>query len=171
MLFGSVDSKAQFRLLPYLNPEAPEVADLSYAKYPDQVMTVFSPEEENILLKSGYRSLHQGQGVMTMDYVQKKALLFIRDYNASPDSEHFLEKAILGIYHSNVRKEVYCAAPKMYSSLIKAAQAAVGLVTHVNLRPIETKTGTGGELQETVWEEEGKEDEPLTGTSVVLFVQ
>ena len=59
VLFGSVDMKDQFWLMPNLNPASEAALALSYDQYKDKVAAVFSPEEKNILWKSDYTGLKQ----------------------------------------------------------------------------------------------------------------
>ena len=182
VLFGSMDMKSQFRLMPDLNQASGVALALRYDQYKDRVAAIFSPEEEGILWKSNYKSLKQNRRVTTTDYIQRKARLFRRSYKESPNSGHFLEDAIACIYDTEVRREVIRSDPKDYNSLMEAAQKAVGFVrlSQVHLNPNENglasishpapavtttaKVETVGELRGQSWggESESVEEEPLT---------
>ena len=63
-----------------------------------------------------------------IDYLQKKGQLFQLGYRESLDSQHFVEEAIVNIFHSKVRQEVYRAAPATFADLITVSQKAVDLI-------------------------------------------
>ena len=128
VLFGSIDINAQFRLGKRLLPTSPFVKTLTYEEYVEQVTLIFSPPEESQLWRSDYKSYRQARGTTVIDYLQKKGQLFQLGYKESLDSQHFIEEAILNLFHSKVKQEVYRAAPTTFADLITVSQKAVGLI-------------------------------------------
>ena len=63
-----------------------------------------------------------------VDYLQKKGQLFQLGYRESLDSQHFIEEAIVNIFHSKVKQEIYRAAPTTFADLVTVSQKAVGLI-------------------------------------------
>ena len=63
-----------------------------------------------------------------MTIYKKKGQLFQLGYRESLDSQHFIEEAIVNIFHSKVKQEVYRAAPTTFADLVTDSQKAVGLI-------------------------------------------
>ena len=107
VLFSSIDINAQFCLGERLLPTSPFVDGLTYEEYVEQIRLIFSPPEESTLWKSDYKNYRQSRGTTVVDYLQKKGQLFQLGYRESLDSQHFIEEAIINIFHSKVKQEVY----------------------------------------------------------------
>ena len=128
VLFSSVDITAQFRLGERLLPTSPFVEGLTYDEYVEQIRLIFSPPSESTLWKSDYKNYRQARGMTVVDYLQKKGQLFQLGYRESLDSQHFIEEAIVNIFHSKVKQEIYRAAPATFADLVTVSQKAVGLI-------------------------------------------
>ncbi len=128
VLFSSIDINAQFRLGDRLLPTSPFVQGLSYDQYVEQIRLIFSPPEESQLWKSDYKNCRQSRSTNIVDYLQKKAQLFQLGYRDSLDSQHFIEEAILHVFHTKVRTEIYRANPTTFADLVTVSQRAVGLI-------------------------------------------
>ena len=135
VMYSSIEVNAQCYLGQDLLLDSNFANKLLYKEYAEQVRLVFLPPEESILWKNDYRNYKQSRGVTVVDYIQRKAMLFRLGYRQTADSPHFIEEAILHIFHHNVRREVYRTDLQTFSALITACQKAVGLIRQIEAPP------------------------------------